>query len=475
MASEGPPLTVAVAGATGFIGRALVERLRATHEVIGLTRRAPPAEGDPPGRPGLRWRACDLFSLLDAERALEGSQVAIYLIHSMLPSARLTQARFADLDLLVADNFQRAAARQGLSQLIYLGGLIPEGGALSPHLASRLEVERTLAAGPVPLTALRAGLVLGPSGSSFQILERLVARLPLMLLPRWAESPTQPIALGDVLTLLSACIGNPEVKGRVCEIGGPDVLTYRALLAETARAQGVRRALINVPVLTPRLSNLWVSLVTGTPLQRVVPLLESLRHAMVAKDRWLQARLTLPGEPVAKALAESLATRTDRRRPEARRLAVAVGPVRSVQRLPLPKGWTADDVARAYTRWLPRFMAPFIRVDVDESRRCLFHVRPLRRPILELTWAPERSTPDRQLFYVTGGLLSRHVEGGRPRLEFREVLGGEAVLAALHDFTPRLPWVLYNLSQALVHLGVMASFGRFLARRVRTGEAPRRD
>ncbi|HLL54610.1 MAG TPA: NAD-dependent epimerase/dehydratase family protein [Myxococcaceae bacterium] len=472
------PLRVVVAGATGFVGRALIERLRTRYEVIGLTRGTPPASTDSPGQPGLRWRHCDLFSLLDAERALEGAQVAVYLIHSMMPSARLTQGSFADMDLIVADNFRRAAERQGLSQIVYLGGLIPEAAELSPHLTSRLEVERTLGAGTVPLTALRAGLVLGPNGSSFRILENLVARLPVMLLPRWARTPTQPIALPDLLALLEACLGNPETYGRVCEVGGPDVLTYRELIAATARAQGVKRLLVNVPAFSPRLSNLWVSVVTGTPLQLVAPLVESLRHPMVAKDPWLQRRLGRPGQGVAESLAGSVSARHGgKRAPEPKRKrgprpGRPVGPVRSVQRLPLPKGWRAGQVARAYARFLPDFLSPLLRVTVDAENGFHFYLRGLGRPLLELTWSADRSTDDRQLFYVTGGLLARRVEGGRARLEFREVLGGEAVLAGVHDFTPRLPWLVYNLSQSLVHLVVMAGFGRWLAKQDRAGVAP---
>jgi len=466
---------VAVAGATGFVGRALIERLRATHEVIALTRQARSDAGDAPGRPGLRWRSCDLFSLLDAERALEGADVAVYLIHSMLPSARLTQGTFADMDLIVADNFRRAAERMGLRQLIYLGGLLPEAKQLSPHLQSRLEVERTLGAGKVPLTAMRAGLLLGPHGSSFRILENLVARLPVMLLPKWARTPTQPLALRDVLALLEACVGNPETYGRVCEVGGPDVLTYRELIAATARAEGVKRLLVDVPAFSPKLSNLWVSTMTGTPLELVAPLVDSLRYPMVAKDRWLQARLNLPGTPVAEALADAVAHRKERSPRRAKgpaRTARPTGPVRSVQRMPLPKGWSARQVAFAYARWLPRYMAPFIRVTVDEDNTCRFYLRGIPRPLLVLSWSRERSAEDRQLFYLTDGLLVRKVPGGRARMEFREVLGGEAVLAGVHDFSPRLPWMVYNLSQALVHLWVMAGFRRWLGRMAREGAAP---
>ena len=175
-------MTIAVAGASGFIGQALCERLALTHTVVALSRAASPSAG------GIERRRCDLFSLLDCERGLTGADVAVYLVHSMMPSARLTQASFADMDLILADNFARAAKRVGVKQIVYLGGVVPETGVLSPHLASRVEVERALAAHGVPVTTLRASLVIGPDGSSFRILQRLVERLPVMLLPRWTRS-----------------------------------------------------------------------------------------------------------------------------------------------------------------------------------------------------------------------------------------------------------------------------------------------
>jgi len=172
---------VAIAGASGFVGRALLSALSPSHDVIALGRRASAEKTTP----GLEWRACDLFNLRDAERALAGADVAIYLVHSMMPSAQLTQGRFDDLDLICADNFARAAEANGVRHIIYLGGLLPSSGSsLSRHLESRFEVERTLASRGVPVTTLRAGLIIGAGGSSFDMMARLVGRLPFMLGPQ---------------------------------------------------------------------------------------------------------------------------------------------------------------------------------------------------------------------------------------------------------------------------------------------------
>src|SRR5690606_15038482 len=179
------------------------------------------------------WRACDLYSLLQAEQALAGADYAFYLVHSMMPMASLTQGSFEDIDLILADNFARAASKAGVKQIIYLGGIIPSGTLLSRHLRSRLEVEQTLAAHGVPVTRIRASLIVGARGSSFQIVEKLVKRLPLLLCPRWTRTLTQPIALKDVLEILQYVMGKPEHFHHAYDVGGPSVLSYVEVLGET--------------------------------------------------------------------------------------------------------------------------------------------------------------------------------------------------------------------------------------------------
>jgi uncharacterized protein YbjT (DUF2867 family) len=471
-----PIPTVAVAGASGFVGRGLARALAPDHRVIGLGRH-------PADIPGVTWRRCDLFSLLDAETALEDVEVGVYLVHSMLPTSRLTQARFQDLDLICADNFARAARRRGLRRIVYLGGLIPPGPDedLSAHLRSRLEVERTLAAHGVPLVALRASIVIGAGGSSFEMMARLVERLPGMILPAWTASKTQPIAHADLIRLLAYAVDDATLPAGVYDVGGPDVVSYQELMAMTARQLGLRRFMLPVPLFSPGLSRAWVTLFTGAPHALVSPLVQSLRHPMVAADRRLQERARLPGTPLRAALAEALVERarhaatvgetaaaTPERHPW-RRLVKPAGDVRSVQRLALPPGYDAYTVADEYLRWLPRHLRGLLSVEVtraDEDRAsppvlARIRIRPLRRPVLELRFSPERSSPDRPLFYVTGGLLAPR-DPSRGRLEFREVGDGRTVLAALHDYVPRLPFGVYVVTQGLIHRLVMSAFARYL-------------
>ncbi len=456
------PLRVVVAGATGFVGRRLCTLLRDRgFAVTGLGR----GVVDGTVLDGVTWRRADLFSVLDCERVLAGADVVYYLVHSMMPSGGLTQAAFEDMDLILADNLGRAAAHGGARRIVYLGGLVPTDTTLSRHLASRLEVERALAGHGVPVTVLRAGLVIGPDGSSFRILERLVRRLPSMLLPQWTRQRTQPIALDDVLELLVRVVAQGAAVGQAVDIGGPEVVSYGALIARTARALGLRRRLIDVPVANLVLSELWVSGVTGTSLQLVKPLIESLSHEMVARDRSVQLALGVPGQGMDAALASAIAGRSAvvpvgvPREP-----VTGEGPrrVRSVQRMTLPPGRDATWAALTYLTWLPRFLWPLLRVQQD-GRHHRISLRGFDVPLLELTWSPERSTPDRALLYVTGGALARVTGRGRGRLELRSVLDGRVLLAAIHDFEPRLPWPVYLVTQAQGHLAVMAGFRRFLA------------
>lgn len=448
---------IAIAGATGFVGSALLRVLKRDHQVVALTRTARQSND-----PALEWRACDLFSLGDAERALGGVDVAYYLVHSMLPSAQLTQGRFEDMDLILADNFARAAAKAKVKRIVYLGGLIPRGVALSTHLASRLEVEKALGCYGTPVTAVRASIVVGAGGSSFNILTQLNRRLPAMITPAWALTETQPIALDDLVRLLRACAGD-EAPALV-EAGGPDVLTYREMLRMVGELLGKTRPMINVPLFSPGLSKLWVRLVTGAPKELVNPLVDSLRYPMVVHDPAPQRALAQPMTSFRDAAREAIASEAAHRS-ESWRKRRDGRDVRSVQRLPLPKNRDARWVASAYMAWLPTFFRHVIRVDVDEAGDCRFLLVGIRRPMLELQYAPERSTPERSLFYIAGGfLLRRGEEPRRGRLEFRIVEGGRFVIAAIHDFRPALPWAIYRRSQAVVHLAVMRAFGRYLAR-----------
>jgi uncharacterized protein YbjT (DUF2867 family) len=213
-------------------------------------------------------------------RALSGCGAVYYLLHSMLAAG----PAYRDHDRRLAELLARSAGEQGLDRIIYLGGLGETGEGLSEHLSSRREVEHALASGPVPVTVLRAAMIIGSGSASFEILRYLVERLPIMITPKWVSTESQPIAIDNVLTYLVDCLRVRETVGRTLDIGGPDVVSYRDLMDVMARARGLRpRVIVPVPVLSPRLSSLWLHLVTPVDHRIARPLAEGLRNRVVCR------------------------------------------------------------------------------------------------------------------------------------------------------------------------------------------------
>ncbi|HEX8121692.1 MAG TPA: NAD-dependent epimerase/dehydratase family protein [Solirubrobacteraceae bacterium] len=252
--------TILVTGTTGYVGGRLAEHLGG--DVRTMSRS---------GKGGAK--KADVVSGDGLDEALEGVDVAYYLIHAMGQ-----KGDFAGRDRQGARNFGEAAARQGVKRVVYLGGL---EGAVSEHLRSREEVAQILAE-HVPTIHARAAMVIGSGSASFMMLRKLTERLPVMITPRWLDTPTQPIAIRDVVGALSALAdGGPEEV----QLGGADVLSYRDMIQRMARALGKRRrVIVPVPVLTPRLSSYWVTLITPIDHALVMPLVEGLSAEMIVKD-----------------------------------------------------------------------------------------------------------------------------------------------------------------------------------------------
>jgi len=277
---------ILVTGATGFIGRRLVPALlEEGHEVRAMTRR--PESYDGPGEPV----AGDVNDADSLAGPMQGVDVAYYLVHS------LDDKDFERKDAEAARAFARVAAAQGVKQIIYMGGL-GDDGALSAHLRSRREVESLLAETEVPVTVLRAAIVVGAGGISWEITRQLVKHLSVMVVPRWATTRTQPIAIDDVIRYLVGVCGHEGALGQTFEIGGPDQLTYVDMLRRAADA-GTGRivTILEVPLLTPRLSSYWLALVTNVDVTTGRNLIDSMGVEVLVNEQ--RIREIVPGEPIS--------------------------------------------------------------------------------------------------------------------------------------------------------------------------------
>ena len=266
-------MRVVVFGATGTIGRALVPVLAREHDVVAVSRHAMPE-----GAHGVAWARADAGDATSVRAALEGADVANYLVHS------LGSGDFEQRDRMAAETVAREASSAGLAQIVYLGGLGDDSPDLSPHLRSRIETGRALASGDVPVTTLSAAMVVGAGSAAFETILALVDRLPAMICPRWVSTPTQPIALDDVVHYLAAVCGGKQFLGRQFDVGGPDVMTYREMIEQIGKLRGRRPLIVEVPVLTPRLSSYWLRLVTPVGAAVARPLIEGLRTETIVRD-----------------------------------------------------------------------------------------------------------------------------------------------------------------------------------------------
>lgn len=270
------PGSVLVTGATGFIGHALTEQLaRNGVRVVAATRRPTRATASN----GVEWRTCDLLEPSTLDAALAGVRVAYYLVHSMGTGA----SEFGDLERQAAQAFVQAAARARLQRIIYLGGPAPAGPP-SEHLRSRLAVGEILRAGSVPAVELRASMVIGHGSASWQIVRDLAVRLPVMVLPRWLNSRTQPVALADVVAALIRAADMPLAHSEWFDVPGPEILSGQQILERIARLRGRRFLALKVPFLTPQLSALWLRLITRTDFALARELVLGLKEDLLPRD-----------------------------------------------------------------------------------------------------------------------------------------------------------------------------------------------
>lgn len=280
-------MRVLVFGASGYIGTHLVPRLVAAgHEVRASARRSEVLRAR--GWAGVEVVAADAQDEASLDAALAGVEVAYYLVHSMAAGHD-----FARLDRQAARHFRRAAERAGVRRIVYLGGLQP-GGETSEHLSSRAETGDVLRDGPIPVTEIRAGIIVGAGSAAFEVIRDLALHLRVMTTPRWVRSRTQPIALDDLLAYLVRLLDTPATAGGTFDVGGPEVLSYESMIKQFAEVNGRHVTIIPVPVLSPRISSYWLDLVTAVPRNIAKPLIDGLKHDLLADGTAIRALIPIP-------------------------------------------------------------------------------------------------------------------------------------------------------------------------------------
>lgn len=278
-------MRVLVTGASGFVGGRLCPALEAAgHEVLAMTRSPERYSGAGKAVAG------DVHDATSLDTALAGCDAAYYLVHS------LDDPNFQERDAEAARTFATAAAKAGVTRIVYMGGLGDDADDLSAHLRSRREVEELLGSAGVPVTTLRAGIIVGHGGISWEMTRQLVEHLPAMITPRWVRTRTQPIAVADVVRYLVGVLEVPETSGRAFDVGGPDVLEYVEMLRRVATIEGRTMIVVPVPFLSPQLSSRWLSFVTDVDVQTGRSLIDSMANEVVVRDDSIRG--LVPFEPM---------------------------------------------------------------------------------------------------------------------------------------------------------------------------------
>lgn len=379
---------VLLTGATGYIGGRLLRRFEASGRPVRCLVRAAGSLGATAATTEVVQGDCLDEASLD--RALDGIHSAYYLVHSMAAGSA-----FAELDRRAAAGFGRAAARAGVRRIIYLGGLTDDTGPLSTHLKSRAESGDVLRESGVPVIEFRASIVVGAGSLSFEMIHALVERLPVMVCPRWVSTLTQPIAVDDVLAYLEAALGLPGEGSRMFEIGGPEVVSYGAMMREYAKLRGLRRLLIPVPLLTPHLSGLWLALVTPSQARIGRALVEGLRNSTIVRSTAARDAFNITPMPLRTALEAAIRDGARARlRVDTRTVVVDVPPAQAfapIRRIGGATGWYYGNLLWRVRGWMDRAVGG---IGMRRGRRDQEHCRD--GDTVD-GWTVEAFEPDRRL------------------------------------------------------------------------------
>jgi len=453
---------ILLTGASGYIGSRLLRVLEEGGCAVRCLARRP--ERIAAGRATTEVVSGDCLDEASLLAAMDGVDLAYYLVHSMASGPG-----FAALDRQAAANFGRAAARAGVRRVVYLGGLGDDPHSLSTHLKSRLETGEALREAGVPVVEFRASIVIGAGSLSFEMIRALVERLPVMICPRWVNTRTQPIAIDDVLAYLRAALDLPDGRGAVFEIGGPEVVSYGEMMREYARLRRLRRLLIPVPVLTPRLSGLWLGLVTPAQARVGRALVEGLRNPTVVHSPAARETFEIEPMPLRQAFVRAIEEdAANQQQIDTRLIVVDAPPAQAfapIRRIGGSTGWYFGDALWRLRGWLDSFLGgagmPRHRRDPDACGV---------GDVID-GWRVEAYEPDRLLRLAAGLKLP-----GRGWLEFRVSPLGDGERSLIRQtatFDPRgVAGRLYWYGVLPVHALIFRGLLRRIARRAVPLTAP---
>lgn len=453
---------ILLTGASGYIGNHLKDKLKDNHEIISISRNAQNKKNEK----NVTWKSADLFDLDAITEVMEGIDIAIYLVHSMMSSAKLTQANFEDMDALLADNFGRAAKKQGVKHIIFMSGIIPNDSHVSPYLKSRLECEKILGYYGVPVSTLRVGLIIGSKGSSYPIFKRMIERLPAMILPNWTHNMIAPISIDDVIDKLAMLVERSPQENEIFDITGPEVMNYQELFEHTASILNKRLPTLNLPIISIWLSRFWIRQISQVSKEIAYPLMDSLVNDMILQPDRIKPEISLGKKKYEESVKNALKEEQDEQRtttiqqtkPKSKQKKKnEVKDVRAITRFRIPESYSMSDVTKEYAEFINNITLHLVDGKINEHE---FNIQlPLiKKPILKMKRDNHDSTNEMMVYRIVGGYLAMAKDGGNARFEFRRILDTNEGIVALQEYEPTLPWEVYKFTQANAHKFVMNVF-----------------